>query len=187
MSLPAGNRKESIVIVLNGTSSSGKSTLSKELQNRLSPPFLHFGIDSFGNMLPANTSDYDLKPNHFRSDLRGITPHIISGYHRTIRAIAETGLNVIADHIMRDIHWKQDLKDVLQNNQSFWVGTHCPLKICEAREKWRGDRIIGMARSQFNDVHSGMTYDLEVNTGSFLKIKEASNLIAIALKEKGWL
>ncbi len=34
-----------IILVLNGPSSSGKSTLSNLLQEKLKDPFLHIGID----------------------------------------------------------------------------------------------------------------------------------------------
>ncbi len=34
----------------------------------------------------------------------------------------------------------------------------------EARERRRGDRMIGLARWQFDRVHRGMAYDLELET-----------------------
>ncbi|HEY1933129.1 MAG TPA: hypothetical protein VGG99_14035 [Acetobacteraceae bacterium] len=36
----------------------------------------------------------------------------------------------------------------------------------EARERQRGDRSIGLARRQYDRVHKGMRYDLEVDTGT---------------------
>ena len=40
------------IIFLNGTSSSGKSSLARELQRRLPEPFLHLQLDAFIEMLP---------------------------------------------------------------------------------------------------------------------------------------
>ena len=34
----------------------------------------------------------------------------------------------------------------------------------EARERQRGDRLIGLARWQFDRVHRDMRYDLEIDT-----------------------
>ena len=48
---------QSRVILLNGTSSAGKSSLAKELQSRLGSPYLHVCIDSFEKRMPER---YDL-------------------------------------------------------------------------------------------------------------------------------
>ena len=40
------------IILLNGTSSAGKSTLAKALQTLLSEPYLHVGIDTLVFALP---------------------------------------------------------------------------------------------------------------------------------------
>ena len=34
----------------------------------------------------------------------------------------------------------------------------------ERREKARGDRTLGLARWQYDKVHGGMSYDLELDT-----------------------
>jgi chloramphenicol 3-O phosphotransferase len=41
------------IILLNGTSSSGKSSVARALQEVLSEPYLHLGIDTFIAMLPS--------------------------------------------------------------------------------------------------------------------------------------
>jgi chloramphenicol 3-O phosphotransferase len=46
-----------------------------------------------------------------------------------------------------------------------WVGVRCAPDIVAAREARRGDRIAGMAASQAEFVHSGINYDLVVDTG----------------------
>ena len=45
----------------------------------------------------------------------------------------------------------------------FRVGVFAPL---EARERDRGDRMIGLARWQFDRVHRGVRYDLELDTSA---------------------
>lgn len=48
------------IVLLNGTSSAGKSTLAKALQDVAREPFLHVEMDSFLSMMPqryANHSD----------------------------------------------------------------------------------------------------------------------------------
>ena len=46
--MAAGN-----VVVLNGTSSSGKSSVARALQARMPTPYLHTGVDHFLSRLPA--------------------------------------------------------------------------------------------------------------------------------------
>jgi chloramphenicol 3-O phosphotransferase len=66
--------------------------------------------------------------------------------------------------------------------QVFLVGVHARLETLEAREKARGDRLIGLARWQFDRVHNGMVYDLEIDTDHAspaecaLAIKQTFNL-----------
>ncbi|MFZ0017309.1 MAG: hypothetical protein WAL10_08230 [Acetobacteraceae bacterium] len=42
-----------------------------------------------------------------------------------------------------------------------FVGLFAPLDVLEARERQRGDRLIGLARWQYHRVHSGIAYDLD--------------------------
>ena len=46
----------------------------------------------------------------------------------------------------------------------FLVGVFAPLDVLEARERERGNRLIGLARWQYDRVHKDMKYDLEVDT-----------------------
>lgn len=45
----------------------------------------------------------------------------------------------------------------------FFVGVHCPLPELERREKERGDRRIGEARTDFETIHEFAEYDFEVS------------------------
>ena len=45
-----------------------------------------------------------------------------------------------------------------------WVGVRCDGAVAAGREIARGDRVTGMAASQADLVHRGVTYDLEVDT-----------------------
>jgi chloramphenicol 3-O phosphotransferase len=45
-----------------------------------------------------------------------------------------------------------------------WVGVRCDPDVAASREVRRVDRGDGMARQQALSVHSGTTYDVEVDT-----------------------
>ena len=44
------------------------------------------------------------------------------------------------------------------------MGVHCPLDELERREKARGDRDMGLAKTQLQYVHQHEVYDVEVDT-----------------------
>ena len=46
----------------------------------------------------------------------------------------------------------------------FFAGVHCPLELLVEREAARGDRPIGSARRDYETIHVGKTYDIELNS-----------------------
>jgi chloramphenicol 3-O phosphotransferase len=45
-----------------------------------------------------------------------------------------------------------------------WVGVRCHSAIAGARELRRADRVKGLARNQAERVHTGVSYDIVVDT-----------------------
>jgi chloramphenicol 3-O phosphotransferase len=45
-----------------------------------------------------------------------------------------------------------------------WVGVHCDADVAAQREAARQNRVKGMAAAQAGLVHSGVHYDIEVDT-----------------------
>jgi len=156
----------STIIFINGTSSSGKTTLVKALQNRFSEPFLDMGIDRFIWMLPSRYLDRPLwdeilgkavQPGH-----QGLV--LFSGMHHAIAAAAKRGNNIIADHVFVEKAWMEECASLFADMNAFLVGLHCPLEVLERREKDRKDRTLGQARAQFDVIHKYVVYDLELDT-----------------------
>ncbi|MDD1061021.1 chloramphenicol phosphotransferase CPT [Streptomyces cocklensis] len=156
------------VIVLNGGSSSGKSTLARSLQTVLPDPWLTFGVDDFVDALPAAllSSDAGIA---FASDggvtvgpaFRALDTAWVTG----IAAMARAGAHVIVDEVFlggadSQDRWRRALGDL----PTLWVGVHCDPAAATARETARGDRTPGMAALQAELVHRGVAYDLEVDT-----------------------
>jgi chloramphenicol 3-O phosphotransferase len=48
----------------------------------------------------------------------------------------------------------------------FTVGVTCPLEVLEARERERGDRVLGRARGLMEVVHEFCSYDASVDTAA---------------------
>jgi chloramphenicol 3-O phosphotransferase len=156
------------VIVLNGASSSGKSSIARELQLVLPQPYLHVGVDSLIEALPT------VMP----ADDPGITlgedgtVSVGSGFRRLehawlagVAAIARDGVGVILDEVfLSGGESQRKVRDSLSGLPVRWVGVHCDVDVAAAREALRVDRVGGMARHQSAVVHEGVAYDIEVDT-----------------------
>ncbi|MFE3776456.1 chloramphenicol phosphotransferase CPT [Streptomyces sp. NPDC059122] len=157
------------VIVLNGGSSAGVSSLARALQDTLPRPWLTFGVDTFVDALPPSLTS---APDGLTVGPDGevtVGPafrRLESAWCQGVAAIARTGTGVIVDEVFLggatgQARWRAALDglDVL------WVGVHCDPEIAAARERARADRVPGMAAAQAELVHRGVRYDLTVDTG----------------------
>lgn len=159
--------KTGTIIILNGTSSSGKSSIVKELQGLFKEPFLDAGLDRFLWMLPGRYLSQPLWDDVLGlATTAGPTGHrLVRGMHLAIAAMASAGNNVVADHVLIDPVWVDHCAEVLGNLPAWLIGVYCPLEILEQRERERQDRTLGQARAQFDLVHHYCHhYDLVVDT-----------------------
>lgn len=166
------------IIVLNGTSSSGKSSIVEALQNDLEEPYLDAGLDRFLWMLPDRYLERPLWDEVLGlAVMAGAAGNqLVRGMHRAIAALSIAGCSIVADHVLVEPAWRLDLLDQLAALQAYLVGVQCPLEILEARERTRKNRTLGQAKAQFPIVHLGMIYDLEVNTAE-LSVQACSEKI----------
>jgi len=166
------------VILLNGVSSAGKSSIARVLQRRLDRPYLHVCIDTFEEMIPERRGE----GGEFAR--RTVFDNMLSGFHHSLAALARCGNNLIVDHVMieDDEHpnWVRECLTQLEPNDVFIVGVHCSLEELERREGERGDRPAGLARWQYPRFHVRITYDFEVDT-SLTSAEECARQIAEAL------
>jgi len=151
------------IILLNGASSSGKSTLAKALQQALDEPFLHLSSDQLvaAGMLPARREDRG--PFNWWHELR---PRFFAGFHRCLPALATAGNDLIVEHIIEFRSWRDELTVLLADIDVYLVGVHCALDELDRRERARGDRRIGEGRAhvEVDRIHTFGPYDLDVDT-----------------------
>lgn len=162
-----------MIVLLNGTSSSGKTTLAKALQRRWDGPLLAVGIDTVVFALPGRW----LNPPHWHEvfvytgegDALQITAgplgdRLVAGLHRSVAALAGEGFDVVVDHVLLSPAWVADAAEALSGHRVLSVGVRCPLAEVVRREAARRDRTLGQARAQFHTVHAYAGYDVEVDT-----------------------
>ncbi len=158
-------------IILNGTSSSGKTSIVKAIQKVSSFPFLHASVDAFTDMfdLDAITEDELWWECHNAG---------VSLFHRALPTLVSTRFPVVIDHVFVESAWHQECYEQLRGHRVFSVGVHCPLEKLREREKQRGDRAIGLAERQFPQVHVHGPYDLEVDTSAASPEECAERILA---------
>lgn len=152
------------IIVINGPSSSGKTTLALALQKQFDIPFIRFSFDLFldHNAFPME----QIRKGMFSWD--SMRPAVFAGLHQCLPALATAGNNIIFDHIIETKMWLHNLISLVSGLDVFFVGLHCSLPELERREMQRGDRRTGEARQDFESVHSITSYDLELNSENAL-------------------
>jgi len=160
------------IILINGPSSAGKTTLALRLQDSLDLPFIRFSFDLFMEHKAFPTAS--IRSGRFSWE--SMRPAVFSGIQQCVPALARAGNNVLFDHIIETRDMLHHLITHLYGLDVFFVGLHCSLEELERREIQRGDRRPGEARLDFQTVHNITTYDLELDSENPLE-ENVSRLI----------
>ncbi len=95
-----------MIVSLNGTSSSGKSSIARELQQKLPGPYILFVRDDFRQMLPpAFWHDPDMR--------RQTGSGLFRGFQMSIAGFVRAGVPLIVDHVINQPEWGAELDEVL--------------------------------------------------------------------------
>ena len=155
------------VLMLNGGSSSGKTTLARSLQDILEGYWLRLGVDSLIDAAPRKlfgVGGLEIAENGsvgVGEDFIEVERQWMSG----VAAMAAAGAHILVeDNFVSGPDARQRWEDALRGLSVGWVGVRCAPDIAAAREAARGDRVAGMAARQAESVHTGISYDLVVDT-----------------------
>ncbi|MGH9171208.1 MAG: chloramphenicol phosphotransferase CPT family protein [Acidimicrobiales bacterium] len=171
------------VVVLNGGSSSGKSSLACCLQRLLGPTWMTLGADDLVRALPGGDEvdglirtnrDGDTSVSAEGSIVFGADGSVVVGddfrraeasWYAGLAAIGRCGTGLIIDEVfMSGASSQERLATALSGLTVVWIGVRCDPEVAAARERSRTDRVPGMARHQAERVHAGVVYDLVVDT-----------------------
>ena len=158
-----------MLIVLNGTSSSGKTTLAKAMLELSSRPLLHLEADRFAPVLRLNLPAKDAE---FRT-------RFTVAMHEAIAAFGRSGLDIIVDG---SLPTEPELRDAClailrEVPDTRIVAVRCSVAALRQREAVRGDRPIGWAEEQAQIVYEGVTFDETVDTTTGSALEHATTLL----------
>lgn len=173
------------LILLNGSSSAGKTTLAHKLQQLLPEPWQHIALDQFRDGMAGRFRGFNSPPASPGASGLNIVPldtdedrltHIQFGEHgermlrgmrRAIACFASSGNNVIIDDLLFRREYLLDYVDTLEGLETWFIGVRCSRDVVQEREAKRPGRFPGTAISHFHQVHAhGVPYDLEVDTSA---------------------
>ena len=168
------------ILLINGASSSGKTSLLRALQDALEEPFLEAGLDKIIWMMPERYLERPLWDDILgKFDHSGQTGHKMAhALHRMILSLSTNGFSVVADHVLVEPAWVEDCACLFAGLPAYFIGIQCPLEVLEEREKSRRNRTLGQARAQAELVHAHGLYDLEVDTARHSPQECAAQIIA---------
>jgi chloramphenicol 3-O-phosphotransferase len=168
------------ILILNGASSAGKSSIVAALQRGLAAPYLEAGMDKFIFMLPRRYLNRPLWDGILGLAVEaGPFGHqLFTGMHQAIAALSRAGLNVVADHVLVEPAWVADCARLFGDLPAYLIGVRCPLQVLTAREASRKDRTLGQAAAQHEPVHRHGVYDMEVDTNESSADECAAQIIS---------
>jgi chloramphenicol 3-O phosphotransferase len=187
------------IILLNGPSAIGKSSIQNEIQKQFPELYLRMGLDNlFEDLIPIpDLSSFEKKKEFSQYTNEGVLirrvslnkdaqghqvvnlelgpagDKIFSGMHYAIAAYSDRGNNVVVDYVMFKPVWLRDLVAALKGHKVYLIGLNAPLDVLEKREKDRGTSPIGHARSHYATVHEGFLYDLELDVANSTPMQSA--------------
>jgi len=146
------------IVLLNGPSSAGKTTLSKAVARRLPTPWLLLPVDLFHQI--RTRPDADLTDRQWHD----VFHRTRAAYHRALAGAASSGCDVLGDHVLSEPWRLDDLLRLTVGLDVLLVHVTCSAKELRRREKLRGDRDPKAALHQQRLVFAHGDCDLTVDT-----------------------
>jgi|JI9StandDraft_2_1071091.scaffolds.fasta_scaffold217634_2 chloramphenicol 3-O phosphotransferase len=179
-----------MIIFLNGTSSAGKTSVAKKIQELYPKPLLHMGIDSFFFSIDprfvGEGKEADFGYRFVRVD-DTLGPKVVVengpyakrlsyAMRQAFKTMVDNGISLIIDELLFSEEDFQDYLELFQDAPVVFVAIKPSQKVAEEREKMRGDRSLGLARGLYEVVYKDRIFDLEIDTGK-MDPKEAAEAI----------
>ena len=146
------------IIYLNGLTSTGKSSMIKELISRKENMFFVLGFDMFEETIPewAYTDEY-------------YSNAIIAMYHAA-RSLSEQGHDVIIDGLIMKMkgleHHYDTLTKLFEGCPLKIIDVHCSFEVLRQRNIARGDRRENQSIEQSKIAEKNISYFYSIDSGS---------------------
>ena len=128
------------IICLNGVTSSGKTSIAKQIQDISEQNYYHISLDMFEQM-----ANIKFRMKAYYNELNDCTTVM----YETISSFAKLGKNIILDTVLLNIPEYPNIYERLIETCAgitiFNIHVICPLDECKRRNISRGDRIVTLS------------------------------------------
>lgn len=159
------SQSNNLAIIINGPSSSGKTSVAKALQRKIGAPLLHFQLDMFWNMVPDHIEANSKNFPDMKDVLINTAQDLMSRHYSIVMDIVGNSENI------------DKLKDALGNYKVYTVGLTARLDILQTREIERQNRKTGLAESQLSGFHENISYDFFADSSDVSSEEIADNIL----------
>jgi chloramphenicol 3-O phosphotransferase len=168
------------IIILNGAPRSGKSSISRAIQDSFDGIWVNLGVDAQIAGLPERfRPGIGLRPGGERPEIEALVPQLYAVLYDSMAAHSRNGVNVVADVGHHDsystpLYLLQGCAMRLKGLPVLFVGVRCAIDVIMARRASGGegqylagtkdDPVPEPVRRWQSEVHKPGIYDLEVDT-----------------------
>jgi chloramphenicol 3-O phosphotransferase len=186
------------VVILNGVSRAGKSTLARAIQESVPGVWMHLGGDAHKACTPPNRQPgVGLRPgrNQVKREVEECVPVLYAALHESVAIHARFGLDVVVDANFHDSYSGrygilEDCARRLAGLHTLFVGVRCPVGVIWERRARTWGQVPGVVAQDVVEAvelaqhatHAHRGYDLEVDT-SILSPDGCAAVIARRLSE----
>ena len=143
------------IILLNGPSSSGKSTLSKALQKLLKDHHQSYEIVDIDDYMKIATDETIYEDDVFE---------ISNDMNSAVKEYLKDHDGVIVSHVITSERIYVEFLNMAKVYKLIKVHVSCPLKVLLNREKERGNRCKGSAKDSYTYLYPKEGYDVTIDT-----------------------
>ena len=166
------------ILYLNGLTSTGKTSIVRELQARKEHLFYALGFDLFEGTLPEWAADTD-------ENYAGA----ILAMYAAARSLSEQGRDVLIDGLIMNIagleRHDESLRRALAGCPLYLINVHCPMEILRQRNLARGDPRENQSLDQSRIAEKNIDYALALDTGVHSPSECADLLLAFLAEREG--
>ena len=156
------------IVFLSGLTSTGKTSICKELEKRKQYSYFVMGFDLFEETIP----EWSYTDERYAKA-------IIAMYHAA-RSLADQGENVIIDGLIMNFHGLDHhyalLKEIFKGYPLKIIDIHCDMDTLRQRNIKRGDRRENQSETQRLRVDKDIIYDYHIDSGIY-SIEECTDML----------
>jgi chloramphenicol 3-O phosphotransferase len=181
-----------MIILLNGTSSSGKTTIAKAMQEKYHNILLLYGVDSIVQNAFPMKCDYPPFDEHAIKVVVDnvdnepfarltVSPFMYPVYKAGVyfyKMLSQKGYDIIIDEVLFDENRISPYFEILNTEKVYFIAIKPSKQVAVKREIARKDRFRGFAAGLYEEVYNPLfIYDLIVDSGESTPEESADKIL----------